>query len=490
MRCSSSFAALSLVVLGGCVVGPTFETPNTALPAEWSGAATTPASDVKSEFVAESIDRQWWLRFNDPVLTSLIGRAREANLDLRMAALRFAQSRVQRSVVAGGRVPSVTASGSYQRQRQSEFGTGTRLIDAIGAPTNRDAIIDVLSEPYDVYQAGFDASWEIDLWGRVRRAVEAADASVAANQEELHAVQLSIAAEVARTYFEFRGVQDLLRLAADDLAASEDALGLTSLRAEGGLVTQLDVVSHRARLADARARIPQLQQRETQLGRALELLLGESPGALDELLAAERAIPAPPAQVAIGIPTEIARQRPDIRGAEAQLHAATAEIGVAAADLYPRITLTGGFLSQSLEAADLSEWGARQWAVGPSVHLPIFDGGRRRAIVELRELQQQEAAVNYQRTVLRAWHEIDAALSGYIAEQRRNQELAAAAAESRDAYEIANVRYQHGLTNFLVAIDAQRTLLHAERAYSESTTAVSTQLTALYKSLGGGWEER
>ena len=456
------------------------------MPDQW--ATTEGERDLKSTVVSDSVDEEWWTRFDDPLLVELIGRAREANLDLRMAALRVGQSRAQRAAAAGERTPSVTASASYARRRESEFGTGTRAIDAIVPAPERDAIIDVLSEPYDVYQAGFDASWELDFWGRVRRTVEAADAAVSASTEDLHAAQLSVTAEVARNYLELRGAQDQLRITESDVAAAQSLLELTEFRAAGGLVTQLDVVSQRARLADSRARIPQLEQREKQLIDSLALLLGEQPGALKEQLSVVRTIPAAPAQVAVGVPSEIARRRPDIRGAEARLHAATAETGVATADLYPRITLTGGFFSQSLEASDFTEWGARQWSIGPGLYLPIFNGGRLRSVVELRTLQQQEAAVNYQRTVLRAWHEIDSALSAYVAEQRRSRDLAAAVSASRDAYEIARVRYEHGLTTFLVALDAQRTLLQAERALSDSNTQMSTQLIALYKSLGGGWE--
>ena len=425
---------------------------------------------------SEQVDEQWWTQFDDPLLTELVEQARTANLDVRVAALRLAQSRAQRGVVAGGRLPEVSANASYQRQRQSEFGTGVRLIDVIAPPgENRDAIIDALSEEYDVYQAGFDASWEIDLWGRTRRAIESADASVAATTEDLHAAQVSVVAETARTYLELRGVQDQLRISLGDVAASESLLELAEARAAGGLVTQLDVASQQARLADARARVPQLRQPERQLTDALALLLAQTPGSLASRLAAVRPVPAPPLQIAGGLPSEIARRRPDIRGAEARLQAATAEIGVAVADLYPRITLTGGFMFQSLDAADLTDWGARQWTVGPSLYLPIFNGGRLRSRVELRKLQQQEAAVIYQRTVLRAWHEIDAALSAYDAEQRRREELEAGVKASRDAYEIATVRYEQGLTNYLVALDAQRTLLQAERSLSESTTSVSTQ---------------
>lgn len=490
MKCSSTRSHIllltSVALLSACSVGPTFVPPEPTHPADWRAAPVT--TELKSQPVAESIDRQWWMLFNDPTLNELVTRAQAANLDVRIATLRLAQSREQRRAVAGGRWPTVSASASYQRQRQSEVGVNTRVIDAIGAPGgDRDAIIDALSEPFDVYQAGFDASWELDLWGRVRRSVESADASLAASTEELHDAQLTLMAEVARNYLELRGIQDQLRIAVEDVAASEDQLKLTEYRAAGGLVTDLDVARQRGRLADARARVPQLRQQESQVINGLALLLGEQPGALADQLSTVSGLPPVPPKIAIGVPAEVARRRPDIRRAEARLHAATADIGVAVADLYPRITLTGSFVHQSLDSSDLSEWGARQWVVGPSLQLPIFDGARRRATVELRKLQQQEAAVAYQRTVLRAWHEIDNALTAYAAEQTRNIELAEAVAASRAAYDLAHTRYEHGLTDFLIALDAQRTLLQAQRAYSDSTTTISTQLVSLYKALGGGW---
>jgi NodT family efflux transporter outer membrane factor (OMF) lipoprotein len=487
MRLLSSLIMTNAVLLSACAVGPKFEQPQAQLPERWE-VQTPQGIELASNVDERAIEEQWWKQFGDPMLGELIEQAKQTNPDARIAALRVAQSRVQRDVIAGNRTPAVAANASYQRQRQSEFGTGTRLIDAISPPDQREGIIDVLSEPYDVYRAGFDASWELDLWGRLGRAVEAADASLAASAENLHGAQLSIIAEVARTYLELRGVQDQLAIAMNDVAASEDALELTTLRAERGAVTQLDVVSQRARLADVRAGIPRLEHLRERLINDLALLLGEQPGVLDQRLAEAREVPSAPAIVGVGIPSELARRRPDIRQAEARLQAATAEIGVAVADLYPRFTLTGGFLQESLEAGDLSEWGARQWHVGPSLYLPLFDGGRRRSTVELRKLQHQEAAVEYQRAVLRAWHEIDNALGAYISQQQRTSELAAAVTASRDAYELASMRYEHGMTSFLVALDAQRTMLRAQQAFSESTTAVSTQLVAVYKALGGGWQ--
>ena len=473
--------SLSLVaVLSACSVGPSFEKPTPHLPQQWHNASAVASSSA-------AVDPQWWKQFDDPVLNALVDRALADNLDLQLAALRVVESRAQRAIAAGGHWPAINANAAYQRERQSEYGVNTRLIDVIGTP-NRDQIISALAEPFDVYQGGFDASWELDLWGRVRRSVEAADASAAASREDLHDAQVTLIAEVVRTYLELAGTRDQLRIALDDVAAGSDQLALTEYRVQGGLVAHLDLSVQQAQVANVRAQIPALQQRETVLTHALAFLLGQDPDALDAVLAESRTPGAMPA-LAAGVPSELARRRPDIRRAEARLHAATAQIGIAVADLYPRISLTGSYGQQSLDASDFGEWGARQWSVGPSLSLPIFSGGRLRAVVDLREIQQQQAAVSYQRTVLNAWHEIENALTAYAAEQQRNRELASVLNASRDAWQVAHVRYEHGLTNYLVDLDAHRTLLQAQRAYSESNTQLGIQLVALCKALGGGWQE-
>jgi NodT family efflux transporter outer membrane factor (OMF) lipoprotein len=307
------------------------------------------------------------------------------------------------------------------------------------------------------------------------------------SEEDLRDAQLSLVGEVVRGYLELRGVQDQLRIANADVAASADLVELTEYRVKGGLVDELDLTTQRARLAEARSNVPQLRQQEVQLMSALAVLLNVQPGSLDAQLAATPSTVTLPSALAGGVPSEVARRRPDIQRAEAQLQAATAEIGVAVADLYPRFTLSGSFIQQSLQGSDLTEWGSRQWSIGPSLSLPIFDGGRRRAAVELRKLDQQQAAVTYQQTVLRAWHEIENALSGYSAERERNRELASALDQSRDAYEIARVRYNHGMINYLAELDARRTLLQTERAYSQSNIQLGTQWVAVYKALGGAW---
>jgi outer membrane protein PltN len=480
-------AILSIAALSSCTVGPTFKRPEAQAPADWSARQVSArGSGAKSQPVAEAVEEQWWSPFNDPTLDSLEARVIPANLDVQLAVARLAQSRAQLAVALGARVPNVNGSATYNRQRQSEVGTNTRMIEILSPPVGRDQLIAALAEPFDVYQAGFDASWELDLWGRVRRSIESANARLDASAAAVRDVQLSVTAELARNYLQLRGIQQQLAIAQQDVTTTQELLDLTRQRAAGGLVTDLDVVSQEARLASGRARIPQLLQQQTQTINAIALLLGEQPGALEAELTPTKAVPPVPPRIPIGVPSEVARRRADIREAEARLHAATADIGVAVADLYPRVTLGGTFVMQSLSAGDLSDWGARQWSVGPSLSLPIFDGGRRRATVTLRKAQQQEAAVSYQRTVLSAWHEIDTALSAYANEQRRNEDLAEAVRSSQSAFELASTRYQHGLTDFLIALDAQRTLLQAERDLADSTTEISTRVVTLYKALGGG----
>jgi NodT family efflux transporter outer membrane factor (OMF) lipoprotein len=490
MRC---LPWLAVAALAGCVSGPEFEAPAPEAPASFSdwhgGSAGLLDGRAAATTVPPSTASSGWSIFGDPVLDALEARVLGANQDLQTAALRFAQSRSQRQVVASQRAPQVDASAGLTRNRQSENGSATLLIDALN-PANRKSLIDTLSEPYNLYQAGFDASWEIDLWGRVRRSIEAADADAAAAQALLAQVQLSVQAELARDYFGLRSVQRQIRLARADIAAAEETQALVRARADGGLTTDLDVARQDAQTADLRATLPVLLDQEAVAMNQISLLVGEHPGALQAQLVQPADAP-PEARTAalpdlsLGLPSEVALRRPDIQQAQAQLHAATANIGVAVADLYPRITLGANFGPVSTSASEFGDWGSRQWSVGPSLQLPVFDNGRRHASVTLRELQQQQAAVAYQQTVLKAWHEIDDSLSAYSAERQRNLQLAAKERASRDALQLARVRYEHGLTDFLVQLDAERTWLQAQRDQAESSGRLAQNLVAISKALGG-----
>jgi NodT family efflux transporter outer membrane factor (OMF) lipoprotein len=479
-----------MAILGGCsLIGPDFKPPQAGAPADWSSWHSG-ADELREGLVLKpsTLPEQWWTVFGDSTLNDLQDRALQASPDLQTAALHFAQSRAQRASAAAQRGPEVNGSGSAKRQRESETGASTRLISAI-APggAGQQQIISLLSSPYNLYQSGFDASWELDLWGRVRRSIEAADADLAGAAEMLTQARLSISSEVARNYFQLRSTQRQLRIARQDIAAAEEALGLIQARARGGLTDQSDVVRQNAQLADLKSRVPQLLGQEAATINQISLLVGARPGALTlGTIEGVDAAPAALPDLALGVPSDLARRRPDIRQAEEKLHSATANIGVAKGDLLPRITLGASFGFESLLGDKFGDWGSRRWSLGPSLSLPIFDSGRRHAVVELRELQQQEAAVSFQQTVLKAWQEIDDALNNYGAERKRNLQLLEKQNSSQEAYDLARAKYAGGLTDFLPQLDAQRTLLQAERDLADSDSQIRERLVAVYKAVGGG----
>ena len=493
MTLASRLGALLLAfcpALAGCtVMGPDFIAPTADTPQTF--AAAVPGGK-RSVPVAEPVDPQWWKILGDPVLTRLEERLSEGNLDLKAAATRLAQARAQLGFVSAARLPISNANASITRDQQSR--EGVLAISSSNSATNANGVGGRTSsrnsrifEPYDLFQYGFDVSWEVDLWGRVARLIETSTAQLEATIEARREIEVTASAELARDYVLLRGAQRKLAITRENLDIARRSHGLTRERAAGGLTTDLDVANAAAISEAIAAQLPALEARQAELGNAIALLLGGQPGALTVELAAPRGVPAVPPRVPVGVPSELARRRPDIRRAEAMLHAATADIGVATADFYPRFMLSGSGAIQGLELRNLVDWRAHTYAFGPSVSLPIFDGGRVRRTLELREAQQQEAAIVWQRTLLGALHDVDNALTAYDAEQRRRDRLEASARESRRALGIARQRYEQGVADFLQVLVAQRALLAAEQDLSDSTTAISTNLVQLYKSLGGGW---
>jgi NodT family efflux transporter outer membrane factor (OMF) lipoprotein len=479
-------ALLCLAVAGCAAVGPDFRPAVPAAPADWS--AWHGGSAALLELPKSSAGPGAAPVFDDPVLRALLHRALAASPDLQSAALHFAQSRMQERIVAAQGGPQLNASAAAARQRQSENGAGTRLIDAI-APANREHLVGVLSEPFDLYQAGFDASWELDMWGRVGRSLEAAGAGTEAAAATLRQVQLSVANELARRYLELRGVQRQLRLAQAELSVGEETLELARVRADSGLGNDIELSLRQAQLAELRARLPVLQEQEAQAINQITLLAGARPGEMQAELAAsgdagidDAALP----DLALGIPSEVAARRPDIQAAQARLHAATAAIGIATADLYPRISLGARIGVESLSGDRFGDWESRLWSVGPSLSLPLFDQGRRRATVQLRGLEQQEAAVAWQQTVLGAWHEIDSALSTYGAARQRQRQLADKVRSNQAGVALAHVKYANGLTDMQPELEARRSLLQAERDQAQGATALGIALVSIYKSIGAG----
>jgi len=477
------------IVLAGCTVGPDYTRPVAGAPADWSAVRAGDPSlheDVPTATTA-SPSSAWWKVFGDPVLDALETDALAANPDLQTAALRFAQSRAQRQVVAAQRGPQVDLTLAAQRQRQSENGAMTRTLDVLAPPDRREALVQTLSQPFDLYQGGFDASWEPDFWGRVRRAVEAADAESEGAAALLDAARLDVSAEVARNYFALRGLQRRIAIARDDIDAAERRFDLMKARAVGGMLRDLDATQQQAQLADLRARVPSLLAEEAATLDRLSLLLGQMPGTIERRLTPTDVAwePSTP-DLALGLPSGIARRRPDIRQAEAVLHEATANTGAAIADLYPSIRLGASFGMEAIRSNDFGDWGSRRWSVGPSLDLPLFDMGRRRGVVTLRKLQQQEAAVVWQGTVLQAWADIDTALAAYAAERQRNAGLRERERLSKEANELAESRYAHGQTSYITALDAQRTWLAARGDLAESDATLGARYVAVCKAIGGG----
>lgn len=463
--------AAILLALSACTLGPDFRRPDTPV----ALASFASADDAQSNTAEVAPDPSWWALFRDPVLVELEREALAANLDLQAAGARLAQSRAALQVSGAGLLPSVSAGASYARQRASEKGTNALA----GASA---------SAPFSLSQAGVDASWELDLWGRARRLRESAAAQVEAAHYDAAAVRVSMTAEVARVYLELRGVQNDLDVARSNAGIATKSLHVAERRRGQGVATEFDTSVSKAQLASFEAAIPELETRRDALMNALALLLAKPPRALDAQLSAGAALPGLPARVPVGLPSELARRRPDILRAEAQLHAATAAIGAARADFYPSVSLSGSFGFQALSFSQLGDWGARQFSAGPVLHLPIFEGGRLAGNLALSEARQQEAAIAYQKTVLAAWHEVDNALATYRRVQQRAARLDVAVLENRKALNHAERRYAQGAADYLDVLVTQQRLLDSENAASRGRTEMALAMVTLYKALGGGWK--
>jgi NodT family efflux transporter outer membrane factor (OMF) lipoprotein len=492
--------AAAVALSAGCVIGPDFHRPHAEVPAAWHATQTPTDAPVASSPADAPLNTGWWTSFNDPELVRLEDRVAAANLDLEVASIRLAESRSMRKIAGAEQFPTLEGNASLTREEASrngvlsETGVTTAPTNAASAANGTGSGVTAVSAggkafaPFNLWQAGFDSSWELDLWGRVRRSVEAADASVESSADARRDLLVSTMAEVARDYIQLRGTQAVHTITVENLTAAREIERVTCERNTHGLVTELDVAEASAQVATENALVPQLEQQEAETINRLSFLLGEAPGALLAELKAAAPVPPTPPVVPIGLPSELARRRPDIRDAEAELHRATAEIGVAKADFYPSITLSGSAGLQALETQQLGNWASRQFAVGPSLTLPIFEGGRLKATLNLRKQQQQEAAISYQRVVLSAWHDIDNALTAYSAEQQRRDQLEASVRHNRKALALAQVQYKGGIGSFLQVLTSERSLLSAQQDLAESTTEISTNLVSLYKALGGGWE--
>ena len=466
-------AAMVAAVLtaAGCAVGPNYRTPELGAPALWTGTAdvssvsTNTATSLSKPILKPAALDRWWAAFKDPALDSLVMRAVATNLDLRIAESRVRQARAQWGVQFSGFWPSADAFGQYSRSEVNRTPPAVNL-----------------------YKAGLDASWELDVFGGTRRAVEAANADIAVSLEDRRDVLVTLLSEVALDYISLRGFQRQLVIAKENAVAQEHGVELTRKLFSGGLNSKLDVATAEAQVATTRSQIPALESAVRQTIFSLSVLLAREPAALLDELTNEAPVPVTPPEVPVGLPSELLRRRPDIRRAEAQLHAATARIGVAIADLFPKFSLTGSLGTSGDKSASLVKWDNRFYSVGPSVTWALFDAGRIRSNIKVQDELEEQALLAYQKALLTALNDVEGALVAYVKEQQRRQALAESVALNQEAVTLSTQLYTQGQTDYLNVLSAQRSLYASQDALAQSERTVATDLVALYKALGGGWE--
>jgi multidrug efflux system outer membrane protein len=461
---STVLAGSISLVLAACAVGPDYERPAVANADEF----VTPAAVHLDN---REVEREFWKTFDDALLTELIEDSLRANHDVRIALSHLNEARALRGEAQFDVAPTVTASAGAVEARASE----------------RQNPIPNADRNQDYYDASFDAFWELDFFGRVRRGLEAQSALVQAAEAELYATQVTVTAEVARNYFELRGAQERLAVARRNASNQEESLRITRARLEGGRGTQLDVSRAQSLLSATRATIPDLEAAVTYAMLRLGVLTGRSPEALMDRLADARPLPALPQTHRIGTPESLLRRRPDIQVAERQLAAATAQVGIAVADLFPRISFVGRWGFDAASSADLGDAASESYAFGPSIQWAAFDLGRVRKRIDQREAAADGALARYEQSVLRALEETDASLTAYAQALVKQQHLRQSAASSAEAATIARARFESGVTDFLTVLDAERTMLEAEDRLAASETQTATALLSMYKALGGGF---
>ena len=472
MTSRAPVVGLALVYAAGCMVGPNYRRPDVVTPPSFGELAPTAPPAGRSDAIADGIPTAWWTTFDDQLLTSLIARTVQSNLTLQQAEARVREARALRRISAADLWPQVEASGSYTRGRTSKNG---RSVGAGG-------------KWFNLFQAGFDANWELDVFGGNRRSVEAADASVQAAEDDRNAVLISLMAEMGLEYVTYRSLQQRIALANQNLSAQQATLDLTRRLFNAGLAPELDVQRAAAQVATTASTIPLLEQQAAQAMHVLGVLIGQPPMALQQELAAVGPVPRPPAQVAVGLPSELLLRRPDVARSERQLAAQTAEIGVATRDLFPRFFISGAASLQSVRGSDFFDWQSRLLSLGPSVSWPIFEGGRIRANIALQTATQQELLAAYEGVVLQAFQDVEDALVGFSHQQATRAQLEDAVRANQRAADLARRAYGQGLTDFLTVLVAEQSLFTSQDTLAQSERDVALELVALYKAVGGGWE--
>jgi multidrug efflux system outer membrane protein len=491
MRADRLVLVLIAAFLPACKVGPNFKPPQEPVPEQYAGTQTPPPAPAPQPSTGSPVPPFWWREFHDPELDSLVDAARQGNLDLKGAYLRIVEARIQVQSARAQGWPSLEASASYTREQLGLAGILKSQGAASGPASSPEAqgLIASFEKPVNLYQLGFDASWEIDLFGKVRRAVEAANAQSVAAVASRDDLLVSLEAEVAQNYFQLRSSQALRQITRDEIAAQREIADLTQNRHEHGLSDEPDVDSARGQLTSLEAQLPPYEQTIAASRHALAVLVGQTPESLDARFGDHGELPALPASIPVDVPSTLARRRPDVRNSEATLHAATAEIGVSIAGLFPDISLAGTYGLRNLGTRYLFDWSSHFYTFGPNVSLPIFQGGALIASVRLSRAEAAEAALSYRKTVLGALQEVEDGLSALDEDAQRSVALEQTVGADQRAVDVQSDAYRHGVISYITLLTAQLQTIQARQQLAESRLTQSTDLVKLYKALGGGWED-
>jgi NodT family efflux transporter outer membrane factor (OMF) lipoprotein len=497
---------LLVTAITACTVGPNFTPPSPGTRARFNDPAAHPAPTITE---SANPDPLWWNDFHDPTLTALMQKAIAGNISLQESLLRVLVSHEDVVTAASAGLPSLSGNASYMREQLGLKGilqshnidSAIDELESPNSPINQtspglggdvsNALNNGLSSataPINLFSWGFSSSWELDLFGRIRRSVEQANATEQAQAEAANDALVMLESQVAVAYFQLRTAQQLASQQQQDVQSDQLNLQLTQSRAAQGLTSDVDVQQAQTQLDADSSQLPGYEKQVDQSMNQLAVLTGQQPGDLNAMLSTPAALPANPEVIGIGIPADLARRRPDIREAEDQLHAATANVGVAVASFYPDISLTGSIGLRNTDASYLANWSSLFYSAGPAVSLPIFEGGKLTANLRTARVEEATAALEYRSTVLNALEEVENALIAYRTDQNTAAQVAGTVQSSALSLHLALSRYQYGLDNYLPVLIADRTLVSTRQQLVQANLAVANDIVTLYTALGGGWQ--
>lgn len=487
--CKTRTATMCLAMLTlscGCMVGPDYRSPQMRPPSRFTATSTQPSTTQPAELVDL---QRWWESFHDPVLNRLIAQGIGSNLDVQLAQARVLEARANLQGNVATLFPTVGSSASYTRSQFSKNGIGTSggTSSSTGSGTS-GTVLGLPGSRTNLYQAGFDAGWEVDLFGGTRRAIEAAQYTLESQVDARRSAMITFLSEVARNYMIVRGLQQELAIVNSNVTSQKEFLDLTRSKFQGGIATDLDVNQQEAQVASTESPIPTIRSQLQQAIHRLGVLLDRNPEALEGELAPPGPLPFGPPAVPPGLPSDLLRRRPDVQQAERQLAAATANIGVATAELFPKLNLTGSFGWQSTQLKSWFNAPSQNWSLGPSLSWRIFDAGQIWANIHVQNAREQEALIQYRQSVLQAFSDVEDALVADQQEQEHREFLQRSVHANMRSVALAKQLNQAGVVDFLNVLTAEQNLFISQDQLSQSNQAVSTNLVALYKALGGGWE--